>query len=412
MAGVFAGLHEHDRAFVRHVADDEWHEFHVTGLVNRAAIVVLSGDEDHYVLEAQDVEELFANRTGIVPRGVREHGGRVIQVGMRYSTKQWRKVVAESREIAVAFAREKGVELAPGADFPAAPLLGGEPGKAREAAADPEGLWLVAEDIGPFSRGQEVQKQVPAARLGAFGLVEMDGTVVKVEFVSLDDLPSVADYRRRAGARPPPLELAAPAERAGDVTPRPAADGRGDIRTLAVDFDAHGERYKDWRAVPVEAYHEMPDPYPLDGPPSALYLVKHMERHGRTPKGWVEMFVRDRGLSSGDRVVHELRCLAEILELAGTFDQLNVCSLASLEFLCRRIQAVVEAHSQNAQKPDYSSVTLFSGVSKPLDAVAPELKAFVARRAKEEADIEKVRQKVRELKPGPKGGGHPPAAGK
>eukprot|EP00969_Alexandrium_andersonii_P108754 4798216-Alexandrium_andersonii.AAC.1 len=69
MAGVFAGLREHDRAFVRHLGDDEWHEFFVAGLVSQEAIVVLTGDEDHYVLEARGVEELFANRAGIVARG-------------------------------------------------------------------------------------------------------------------------------------------------------------------------------------------------------------------------------------------------------------------------------------------------------------------------------------------------------
>ena len=42
----------------------------------------------------------------------------------------------------------------------------------------------------------------------------------------------------------------------------------------------------------------------------------------------------------------------------------------------------------------------------PLDGVSQELRAFVARKARDDAEIEKKRQKVRELrKPGdPKGG--------
>ena len=95
--------------------------------------------------------------------------------------------------------------------------------------------------------------------------------------------------------------------------------------------------------------------------------------------------------------------------MAGSFDQLNVGSFASMEFLSRRFQAVVDAHSKNAQKPDYASAALFSGVSRPIDGISPELRNYVARKARDEAEVEKQRQKVRELQPSQKR--EPPPSG-
>ena len=68
----------------------------------------------------------------------------------------------------------------------------------------------------------------------------------------------------------------------------------------------------------------------------------------------------------------------------------------------------------NPQKPNYDSATLFAGTSRAADGVSPELKGFVARKARDEAEVEKARQKVRELRTdhggGKKGGdGSPPA---
>ena len=59
---------------------------------------------------------------------------------------------------------------------------------------------------------------------------------------------------------------------------------------------------------------------------------------------------------------------------------------------------------QSATKPNFESARFFSGFGPATDAVSPELRCFAARRARDEAEIEKQRQKVRELK------GRPPSA--
>ena len=373
-------------------ADEEWHEFEVTALTSSGLPVVLTGDEDHYVLERGDVEEVHLRPHHGIPAAVRQHGGPVVKMGTRYTAAQRRKV------------REEGISLAAAHDAAtvALPLVGADGGaKSPRTGAEisvrsyfrPGHSWLLAEPCA----GHEVGDVIPPRPstdvvLGDFALAKVGGLVVKLERVADSDIERYGARQRRVFADWGATGAA--------VTPRLSAPKNEDIRTLAVDFDRQGERYKEWRVVAAEVKHEETDPMPFEGPPTMTFLCKHMERHGRTPKGWVETFVREKGLTSQDRVVHELRCLAEIMELAGTFDQLNLANLASMEFLGRRIQAIVDAHTVNPQKPNYESSTLFTGVLRAADGIAPELRNYVARRARDEAEVEKQRQKVRELKSG------------
>ena len=130
-----------------------------------------------------------------------------------------------------------------------------------------------------------------------------------------------------------------------------------------------------------------------------------MERHGGSPRGWAYCYLREKGLSNSGRVTHELRLITEVLQLAGTFDQLNFSSLSSTELIARRIQPTVEAHAISPQKPCYDNASLFAGQGSSVDGVCPELKSFVARKAREDAEIEKSKAKVWELKKGDKGAG-------
>ena len=70
-----------------------------------------------------------------------------------------------------------------------------------------------------------------------------------------------------------------------------------------------------------------------------------MERQGGDPKQWLDKWLREKKLESNDRVAHELRCLTDVLYLAGSVDQLNMGGLCCIESLCRRIAAIVEAYA-------------------------------------------------------------------
>ena len=141
--------------------------------------------------------------------------------------------------------------------------------------------------------------------------------------------------------------------------------------------------------------------FPHEGPATTMHMVKAMERQGGDPKGWLEIWCRSRGIADSDRVKHELRCLVEAFWLGGTFDQLNLPVLSSFETLSRRIAAIVEAYSQGpSSSPDWSSARLITGYKGPEDIVMPQLKTWVARRGKEEADLYQARSRVKELRRG------------
>ena len=50
---------------------------------------------------------------------------------------------------------------------------------------------------------------------------------------------------------------------------------------------------------------------------------------------WLQVWMRDRGISLSYRVCHEICVLLEAIYVGGTFDQLNMASLALFEVLAR-----------------------------------------------------------------------------
>ena len=120
-----------------------------------------------------------------------------------------------------------------------------------------------------------------------------------------------------------------------------------------------------------------------------------------TPSGFVEIYLREKGIPTRDRASHELRHIAEVLEYMGCYDQLNLSALASVEMIARRFQSIIAAHKVDAQKPNYDDSKYYRGMGSALDAVNPELTAAVTRRLRDEAEIERQRQKAAEArKPG------------
>ena len=173
-----------------------------------------------------------------------------------------------------------------------------------------------------------------------------------------------------------------------------------DARTLWVDYDEQGERFKRWRDVVGESRQERYPDAKVDGPPGALHMCKHMERHGGDPRLWLDLFIRMKGLGQGDRVVHELRTIVEALYQGGTYDQLNMGGLMMVEVLTRRVAAVVDAYA-DPSKPSWTNARYFEGVSSVEDVSGPELRGYVHRRAKEQHEMEQAQNRARTLRGAP-----------
>ncbi len=117
-----------------------------------------------------------------------------------------------------------------------------------------------------------------------------------------------------------------------------------EVRTLWVDYDEHGERFKRWRDVCCESYAPAFEEKPLEGPCTAPHTIKH-ERHGGDPRLWLQLWMRSNHIESGDRTYHEMKVLVDSLYFAGTFDQVNIPALMAMEVICLRIQAIVDAYT-------------------------------------------------------------------
>ena len=124
--------------------------------------------------------------------------------------------------------------------------------------------------------GQEVSAVGVGDRIA---LMLRQGHWVKVELVRVEDAGGDAEKRRSLfSVRPPVSKADNLLERLTPDKKDEAAAGTSgeEVRTLWVDFDEQGERYKRWRDVCNESYTAGLDEKPLEGP-----LTRH-ETYGET----------------------------------------------------------------------------------------------------------------------------------
>ena len=265
----------------------------------------------------------------------------------------------------------------------------------------PDEVWIACSAGATAAKGTEIR--LTLGRDVVFGgrrAMHLDaGTWVFAERVPAAEAPAFADGLW-AGAPPaeaPPAEASsglrkAPVEARGG-SGEPAGKHTDDLRTLWVDWDAHGERFKAWRDVCRESTSEELDEQRLEGAATALHMCKAMERQGGDPKLWLEKWLREKRLEGSDRVAHELRCLTDVLYMVGTVDQLNVGGLHCVESLCRRIAAIVEAYAVPG-RPSWEHARYYAGVGTAEEVVAPALRTHVLRRAKDEAEVSTARART------------------
>ena len=164
------------------------------------------------------------------------------------------------------------------------------------------------------------------------------------------------------------------------------ADAPDDIRTLWVQRDEHGERFKTWRVVIAECrqanftggwsrYHE--------GPPSTLSLFNNLVRQNEDTMVWLSNFFKEFAIGNKERTATEMRVLVRAIWLSGVYDQVNGPALACIEELARRVSQLVEAYSSGAAgKPNFTSVKHFASVYSSANIVPSELRSFARQKCK------------------------------
>ncbi|CAK0892179.1 unnamed protein product [Prorocentrum cordatum] len=193
-------------------------------------------------------------------------------------------------------------------------------------------------DAGTY--GRHVELTASAVLRGRFGLDRNElGEWYPIEYVKDEDAGSWKDGKLVAAdcLRPPMSRLddrlfpivegapTTPGEMLGGAPAAAAsvgAEAQEDLRTCWIDVDETGARFKERRKVVQEGTQEVPT-----------------------------------------------------LHLAGTYDQVNMGALASLEVVARRLLQYTEANAHGADQADWGAAKHLAGTSNPLDLVPDALRS-------------------------------------
>lgn len=189
------------------------------------------------------------------------------------------------------------------------------------------------------------------------------------------------DHQDRRPTDEPPLQAVLP----------PEGDKDGEVRTLSVDYDAHGRRWKPWRDVAAESFEETFHDWHCEGPRTVQRLVQNYLKEGGSPTLFLKLWCRSVRVEKTDRIYHELQAWMRVLEFGGGYDQLNPGSLCCFEIAARRVQTLMEAHQICQDRPNFRAVASFSPLGRTLDGVDPALRAYGARKTKEQLELDRAR---------------------
>jgi hypothetical protein len=173
-----------------------------------------------------------------------------------------------------------------------------------------------------------------------------------------------------------------------------------DARTLSVKYGADGTRRRIFRDSSEEMLEADFADWPVLGPRTCLWNVREICKMAEGPRAQHTMWVRGAKIPDGDRAIFEDEVLASMMEMAVTYDGLNIANLASFELLCRRRQLLAEAHVHNPGAPSYSGSEYYMGLGlRPGAAVvSPMLTQHVSEKMKSDSMILKERRKADETR--------------
>ncbi|CAK0818925.1 unnamed protein product, partial [Prorocentrum cordatum] len=180
----------------------------------------------------------------------------------------------------------------------------------------------------------------------------------------------------------------------------PGVSSSEDARTLPVLRYSAGRRFRDMKSVANSSEMCAFDDWVLEGPSTALYLVKEIAKQAAGPLQRHSTWKHENKLQDDEHnaVTHEM--LSEILELATTFDQLDVSNLASMESLCRHIQYIEQRiKKKRGAGKDFDLQDYYLGRTRRTGGalMAPELQKWVAESAARDSSILKEERKAAEV---------------
>lgn len=269
---------------------------------------------------------------------------------------------------------------------------------AVDVAAPQQLVWVLAEWISGKKIGEQVNPPVGFVRDGVYGLMQMedvDGITrpVLIHQCRVDEVAGFCAKRIESARKSEALE--------GDDL-----YASEDVRTLEVRFGVNGDRHRPFRETILEMQPVEFDDFPLE-PCTTLAYLKAVAHVSESAFGQHLSWVQQSKIPDGDRAIHEDEVIARAIDLAVSYDALNISNLASFELLIRRRQLLADAHTYNPSAPSYEGSDHFMGTTyRPGGAiVVPELMKHVSERMHQESQVMKERRKQAELKGKGRGGG-------
>lgn len=326
--------------------------------------------------------------------------------------------------------------------------LADPPPRRTTASIVESGNWYLCEPVGDIPVGTEVTMpssfnpdHVMKNENGQSALVDLYGSIVRVQRMAAEAVPEWAARRRsmlgggprastgpsastgagRGGSTTPTGEDAfasgagesglaafrsALAARRGSPDPvsvLQSGAGEGlsssDARTLPILVDRTGERWRDFSGVVSKVQFSDIEGWPLEGPRTALWVIKFVSRHGGSFQGRHTKWVSENRLERSDPLVQDHDTISEVMGWLCCVDQLDVSNLVGAESLLRKYQLIEEIKTTR-EEPGTEEHAYFKGKMKTLHGacICPELTAWVADRVKSDNEILKQRSRATELR--------------
>ena len=287
-------------------------------------------------------------------------------------------------------------------------------GPARGRLPDAAGqIWLFVEAIGESIAGEQVPAAAEGVALGKRALVQTAAGAAAAELVPLT---KVEEFIQRVTL---PM-----AEDGGDTTPR--VDAPVDARVLTVHYDRLGRRRREWGSVVSELHEVRFDEWPISGPRTTNWVAAFFERRGTGPEDHHRWWRSVCHLQVEDWGVSEHHQCCRYLEMAGTYDQLDLGNIGVLELIARRLETIefqyrerVKSHFgylaggtvgvSGSAAMTTEEAQLFEGADRVQSTVccSPLLVKHVSEQLRDVAEVQKQARKAREEQASVHQGQHP-----
>eukprot|EP00438_Fugacium_kawagutii_P026192 Skav206687 [mRNA] locus=scaffold1764:19776:25916:+ [translate_table: standard] len=272
------------------------------------------------------------------------------------------------------------------------------------AAVADDSVWILASMVEGHKLGETITPPGGFPQLGDYGLVHVNDAkgvqqiqTAMVRNVKPDDVASTCELM---------IQLARSSE-ACEGDDRSASE---DIRTMSVKYAANGDRLRPFRESVGEMVECEMDDFPYM-PRTCLEYLRAVNTIAESSVAQHNAWVHQSRIPESSRAVYKDEALSQILDVAISFDCLQVCNLASFELLVRRKQLIAEAHQYNPASPSYEGAEHYMGSRLKAGGavIVPSLTDHVAKQLQAESQIMKERRKLAEAKGGGRGRGNQPS---